>query len=57
MQLGDLFVQGATTACDVSCSRSRVHRYAVAITMKDLQHVSPIQAALPAAPHRLVKKM
>ena len=56
MQLENLFVQGATTAGDVSCSRSRVHRYAVARTMKDLQHLSPIQAAVPAAPHRLVKR-
>ena len=56
MQLGHLFVQGAPTACDISCSRCRVHRYAVAITMKDLKHLSLIQGALPTAPHRLVER-
>ena len=56
MQLGDLFVQGATTACDVSCSRSRVRRYAVAIITKDLKHLSLIKAAVPTAPPRRVKR-
>ena len=56
MQLVHLLAQGAPTACDISCSRSRVHRYALAITMKVLKHLSLIQAAVPTAPHRLVKR-